>query len=79
MRIKRKGTVQQFSPLLMRPLQDTTTQAQDTNTFGPDPANAACHSLSVRGAQQLLKAPFTKLKSTQREFQETFKTKINLF
>lgn len=52
---------------MMGPLWDTTTQVQDTNTFRPDPANVACHSLSVRGAQ-LLKAPFTKFENVQREF-----------
>jgi len=60
MRIKGKGSLQQFSPLMMRPLQDTT-QAQDSNAFGPNPATVACHLLSVRGARQLLKAPFRKL------------------
>lgn len=77
MRIKRKGSLQQFSPLRMTPPEDTT-QVQDINAFAPDPPNAACHLFCVHNNclkfhsqnSKMLKENFRKLSKLKEMYSD---------
>lgn len=60
---------------MMRSLQDTTTRAQDTNTFSPDPVNVACHLLYVRVLDNRLKPHSQNYKMLKENFRKLSKLK----